>query len=111
MGQRSVSREAVPSFSMGTDYVSPAIDVTQARSIYIQVPVTLASSLSGTLSIEASADQINWLQLGTLAVSVSTNGVNAFDISTTGAPFMRVKWVRTTGSATGSVTYSIKLEG
>lgn len=111
MGQRSVSREVVQSFSMGADFVSPAIDVSQSRSTYIQVPVTGASGLSGTLSIEASADQINWLQLGALSVPISTNGVNAFDISTTGAPFMRVKWTRTTGTASASVTYSIKIEG
>ena len=110
MATTTTSKITVETFSLGADYSSPTIDVRQARSVYIQVPVTGASGLTGNLSIQASADDLNWLQLGSLTTAVSANGVQAFDISVTGAPYIRVNWARTGGTATGAIICAQKLE-
>lgn len=107
----STSKTVVESFSLGASYDSPAIDVRQSRSTYVVVVVTGASALTGTLSIEASPNGVDgWAQLGALSAALTGDITQAFDITTTGAPYIRVKWLRTGGTATGRIDCSVKME-
>jgi len=114
MGQRSVNRDLLSAQTLGASFTSDSINISEARSIWLQCIVTSASSLNGTLSIQASSTptiETSWSQLGSLSGGVTANGVVNFDVQTTGAPFIRIKWVSTTGTGSLAASYSVKLEG
>lgn len=109
----SVTRVVAESQSMGASFTTAEINATEARSVFLQVKVSGAAALDGTLSIEATNDPLDtasWQQLGTLSVVVTNDGTRSFDIPVSGVPYLRVKWVRTTGTANARITYSIRLE-
>ena len=111
MGQRTVSTVIDNAVSMGSSFNGSTINGREARSILIQAVVSGSSALNGTLAVHASADNISWALLGTLTVTVTTDGTNLFDITTTSVPYFRLVWTRTAGTGTLTSTVATKIEG
>ena len=111
MGQRTVSTIIDNAVSMGTSFNGTTIDGRQARSVLIQAVVSGAAGLNGTLAVHCSADGMAWALLGTLTVTITTNGTNMFDITTTSVPFFRLVWTSAAGTGSLTSTVAVKLEG
>lgn len=109
--------------SMGATFNSAVVRVINADIMAFQINYT--GSPVGTLSIQASVDYDentatgNWVDMyltingvggTTLAIPDATSPI-LYDIYATAAPYLRVRYVRTSGSGTANIYYSARRLG
>jgi len=97
----------VPSASQSASFQSTVHESIAYYGMAIQVNITSASTLTGSMKLQASNDKTNWIDLsqccGTASVSITfTGNTSEMWVYTTIIPY---KWIRlnvtiTTGSAT-----------
>jgi hypothetical protein len=88
---------------LGTLTTSGVSEALSIASFYnaLQVVVSGASSLTATVTVEATIDGVNWSELDGIAQSVTTDGVKMFVVSEVGGIMrLRVKIAVAAGSGT-----------
>jgi hypothetical protein len=98
---------------MSGSFTTDLIDCTEADAAFIQIKVTGASSLDGTLSIEGSAfpgDSSTWQALPGTTATITDDGLITFDLTKTAAPLLRVRWVRVAGTAVTKIVAVVKIK-
>ncbi len=61
-----------------------------------------SNTLNGTLTLEASNDNVNWSTIPGSSVTVVSGATNVHSVTSAGYRFSRVRWVPTSG--TGTIT-------
>lgn len=114
-----VSNPLFDGSELASDFDSEPINMADATHLAIQVTVSSASGLSGTLAIEGSADEgldtgsgidriTTWTPVGGLSTSVTGNGAILFSVSDIGFPWARLSWTSGGGSGTATATFTTK---
>lgn len=102
--------------NMAGTLTSNAINAGSYWGGMISCIVTNSSSAAGTLTLQGSADGVNYAPLEAglpgsqvpVALTVSGNGVNNFDVTATGAQNLRVVYVPSGGSGTLNINLWMK---
>lgn len=91
---------------------APTIAKEQQSIVFTQMVLAGATTPSGTLTLQCSADGTNWSTLsvnGTAqTIAVSANGTFNFNIPTLASKFFRVAWTFTSGTA-GTFTFAYNM--
>lgn len=108
---------------MGATFSSPVMQVIQEDIMAVQINYT--GSPTGTLSLQASVDYDpvtdsgNWVDMyltvngvgGTTLALPDTASPIFLDVYATAAPYLRVRYVRASGSGTCDIYYSARRLG
>lgn len=97
----------IDNVSMVPSFVSDPIQCNRDLHIAIQAVVSAESSIVGVINIEASLDEAdfqktptNWVLVPTLTANITGNGVTHFSVSNFAFNWIRLSYVKTSGSAT-----------
>lgn len=101
---------SIPSTNMSTASVTGEVStVGQTDTVTFQVTWTGGQTTNGDFSVEASLDNVNWYALdfgATMSMNTASDYIRAV-ITEVGFNYVRPKYTRTNGSATG--TFIVKL--
>lgn len=90
-------------------FTTPAYDITQYSKYAFQVNVTNAATLSVTITIEESLDNVNWVLVPGSSVVVTANGSYLWNNQISAATYSRVVLTYGTGSANYTIYAMAKL--
>jgi hypothetical protein len=88
--------------SLGASFTSSSFSVGEFDRVGLQITVADASSLNGSLQLQASINGTNWVNVGT-ATTLTANTSILSDLASPYYKFIRFDYVRTAGSGTLNV--------
>lgn len=99
----------LPSTSMSSNITTPSYDVTQANTLAVQAVWSGGGTPVGNMYIAVSTDNINFTTNQDSVLPVSGNsGSNFYNIQDIGYRYIRLLYVRTSGTASLLVNISGK---
>lgn len=72
----------------------------------IQLAYTNTSSINSTASLQASNDEVHFVDIPSTLVTISGNGSTIWDVSNSAFKTLRVVYTRTAGTADLTLTYN-----
>lgn len=106
----SFNQPIVISGSLGATFNSDSYEVKEVKTIAIQTIWSGGGTPIGNMELQASLDNVNFTRIQGSVLSVSGNsGTNAWNIQNVGYPYIRFRYVRTSGTADVQVTISGKI--
>jgi hypothetical protein len=97
----------VDAHSLGASFNSSSLELPLVELLSAQLIWTDSGSLSGTVNLQASNDNTNWVSVGSQALSGSSTAmINKSDIL---YKYVRIAYTRTAGS--GSLTVLVNAKG
>ena len=94
--------------SLGANFTSDTISTGRNDLVGIQI-IFSGSSPTGTFTLQASIDGSTWTTISGSSIAVSADGDVFYSISDMTYPYVRVNYVRTSGTATVNI-YTYKRE-
>jgi hypothetical protein len=86
--------------SLASSFDGASFNVGGFHSVAISNVVTSASSLNGTLKLQASVDGAAWGDVASASATITADGTTIFTIANNPYQFIRLVWTRTAGSGT-----------
>ena len=105
---RYSSGSLVTNGAMTTNINSTAVDLRQSLGCSIQATVTAGSSPSGTLKLQGSNDNSNWVDVAGTSSTVSGNTSIMWNVQQTFYRYIRCAYAFTSGSGTLNVNFEAK---
>lgn len=103
------NQEFVTNQSMAATFNSPSYEVKEVKTLAIQAVWSGGGSPVGNIELQGSLDDITFTRIQGSVLSVDGNsGSNAWNVQDVGYPYIRVLYVRTSGSATMNIKISGK---
>ena len=90
-----------------TDITSPPLLLNDNDGVYIQVLIS-GSDVVGTLSLQASADNVTYITVAGSSQAVASSSDHAWNVSGLNAKYVRVFWDYTSGTGNISMQANIK---
>ncbi len=107
MGKSLNLQNYASSISLGANYTGTAIDMNVMALVSFVAVISSSSSPVGTLTLQVSNDNSNWVTSGTTA-SVSADGNLLLNLGSSASRYARLIYTRTSGSATLNVAVHAK---
>lgn len=92
---------------MSADVTSEVVDFRYLRHVFVEYASTSGTAPTGSLALQGSTDQVTWNDIATQAFSGSDLAGILSD-SHGAYLYVRVKYTRTSGTATLNVRFSAK---
>lgn len=90
--------------SMGATFNTDSVETKEAKTIAIQATWSGGGSPVGNMEIQGSLDNVNFTRIQGTVIAVSGNsGSNGWNIQNLGFAYIRLRYVRTSGTATVNV--------
>lgn len=105
--KQKVVNLTLPSMDFSISQTSASLDISQVAALAVQVEIGTASSLSGTLKLQATnVDGTGWTDIPSATVTYTTVSAAQnwlYNIDTPAYMFVRLVWTRTAGTGTCTI--------
>lgn len=102
-----IERSMIATTSAAADRNSGSIDLVDLYRFAIQVVFT-GVDVVGTLKLQASLDNVTWVDVANSAQAVTASANHIWDVQAAGYRWVRVNWDYTSG--TGNITATIAIK-
>ncbi len=90
-----------------TDKTSVGVNIGDQKEYSVQVDFSSAT-LNGTLTLEASNTNVNYVTISGTSQSISSGASHVYNVSGASYQYYRVKWVASSGTGTVTATAVLK---
>lgn len=109
----AVTWSAAATKSLAASANSDAFPVKNMTAGAVQIVVSGASSLNGTIKLQASCDDgttsiSNWVDVSGASGTLNADGASMWNLTSIGYRWIRLVWTRVGGSGTVAVTVQVK---
>lgn len=96
-----------PVTTAATAFSSAPLLLNDSSSAYIQVLIS-GSDVVGTLSLQASADNVTYVTVAGSTQAITASADHAWNVSGLAAKYLRVVWAYTSGTGNISIQVNVK---
>lgn len=105
----SFNKEIATNQSLGASFDTEGYEVKEAKTLFIQAVWSGGGSPVGNFELQASSDNVEFTRIqGTVLSVIGNSGSDGWNLQSIGYPYIRVRYVRTSGTGTCKVTISGK---
>lgn len=96
-----------PATTAATAFNSAPLLLNDGSMVYVQVLIS-GSNVVGTLTLEASADNVTWITIAGSSQAIASSADHAWNVTSLAAKYLRAVWAYTSGTGNVSVVANIK---